>query len=80
MVVGSRSERARQRMNRQTKQLSSTESSSLDEGKGGEGGGKSLIAMDTSPSEGNIHIIDVILMEESTETIGRYIYMCIERE
>ena len=36
--------------------------------------------MDTSLSEGNIHIIDVISMEESTETIARYIYMCIERE
>ena len=56
-------------MNRQPKQSSSTESSSSDEGEGGEGEEES-IAMDTSPSEGNIHIVDVISMEESTETIG----------
>ena len=59
-------------MNRQPKQSSSTESSSSDEGEGGEGEEES-IAMDTSPSEGNIHIIDVISMEESTEKIARYI-------
>ena len=69
MVVGSRSRRARQRMNRQPKQSSSTESSSSDEGEGGEGEEES-IAMDTSPSERNIRIVDVISMEESTETIG----------
>ena len=80
MVVGSRSRRARQWMNRQPKQSSSTESSSSDEGEGGEGEEES-IAMDTSPSEGDIRI-DMISMEELTETIHcvyiyMYMYMCV---
>ena len=70
VIVGSRSRRARQRMNRKAKQSSSTESSSEEgEGEEEEEVGES-VAMEMSPSEGDIRIVDVITMEEPIETIG----------
>ena len=69
VIVGSRSRRARQRLNRKAKQSSSTESSS--EGEGAEEGEEST-AMETSQSEGETHVIDVITTEQPvTETIGQ---------
>ena len=56
-------------MNRKAQQSSSTESSSEEEG---EEGGEGPIAMETSPSEGDIRIIDVISMEEPVESIGTF--------
>ena len=52
-------------MNRKAQQSSSTESSSEEEG-------EEPIAMETSPSEGDIRIIDVISMEEPVESIGTF--------
>ena len=58
-------------MNRKAQQSSSTESSSEEEGEGEEGG-EEPIAMETSSSEGDIRIIDVISMEEPVESIGTF--------
>ena len=69
VIVGSRSRRARQRMNRKAKQSSSTESSSEEEEE------EESTAMEMSPSEEDIRIVDVISMEEPIETIGTRIVM-----